>query len=75
MTATQIGSVALALGALGVLLFGMVALLRASAASRAERALVDALDRRMAALDAAKVRPATDGSTDTQPATRNRQRL
>ncbi|MGP8475320.1 type II secretion system F family protein [Burkholderia sp. PR2] len=75
MTATQIGSVALALGALGVLLFGMVALLRASAASRAERALVDALDRRMAALDAAKVWPATDGSTDTQPATRNRQRL
>jgi tight adherence protein C len=56
MTATQIGTIALAAGALGVLLLGMLALLRASAATRAERALVDALDRRMAALEAAKAR-------------------
>jgi tight adherence protein C len=75
MTATQIGSVALALGALGVLLLGMVALLRASAASRAERALVDALDQRMAALEAAKLRTTADGSAETQPATRDRARL
>jgi tight adherence protein C len=61
MTATQIGSIALALGALGVLLLGTVALLRANAAARAERALGDALDRRMAALDAAKARTAPDG--------------
>ena len=54
MTATQIGAIALAVGALGVLLLGMVAMLRANAAARAERALVDALDRRMAALEAAK---------------------
>ncbi|WP_175686521.1 type II secretion system F family protein [Burkholderia anthina] len=54
MTANQIGSISLVLGALGVLLLGMVALVRASAASRAERALVEALDRRMAALEAAK---------------------
>ncbi|MDN7933574.1 type II secretion system F family protein [Burkholderia metallica] len=61
MTATQIGSIALALGALGVLLLGMVVMLRASAATRAERALVDALEQRMAALEAAKARPAPDG--------------
>ncbi|RQS13210.1 type II secretion system F family protein [Burkholderia sp. Bp8998] len=73
MTATQIGSVALALGALGVLLFGVVALLRASAASRAERALAEALHQRMAALEAAKVRTAADDSADAKPDTRGRQ--
>ena len=57
MTATQIGAIALAVGALGVLLLGMAVTLRANAAARAERALVDALDRRMAALEAAKARP------------------
>ncbi|AOI92182.1 type II secretion system F family protein [Burkholderia pseudomultivorans] len=67
MTATQIGSIALALGALGVLLFGIVALLRATAASRAERALVDALDRRMAALEAAKARPVSNGEAPAKP--------
>lgn len=61
MTANQIGAIALASGALGVLLFGVIALLRASAATRAERALVDALDRRMATLEAAKARTAPDG--------------
>ncbi|RQZ09943.1 type II secretion system F family protein [Burkholderia sp. Bp9031] len=75
MTATQIGSVALALGALGVLLLGMIALLRASAASRAERALADALDRRMAALEAAKVRTAVEDGGDTKMVTPGRQRI
>ncbi|MDR8729090.1 type II secretion system F family protein [Burkholderia pseudomultivorans] len=76
MTATQIGSIALALGALGVLLFGIAALLRASAASRAERALVDALDRRMAALEAAKARPVSDGEAAAKPeASGSRQRV
>lgn len=73
MTATQIGSIALALGALGVLLLGMMALLRASAASRAERALVDALDRRMAALEAAKTRSAPDGDAAAKPEVPGRQ--
>ncbi|RQR79099.1 type II secretion system F family protein [Burkholderia sp. Bp9012] len=75
MTATQIGSVALALGALGVLLFGMIALLRASAASRAERALADALDQRMAALEAAKARTVADDVPSAKPDTRGRERI
>ncbi|MBZ5794189.1 type II secretion system F family protein [Burkholderia contaminans] len=75
MTATQIGSVALALGALGVLLFGMIALLRASAASRAERALADALDQRMAALKAAKVRATAESAAEAKPVTPGRQRI
>jgi tight adherence protein C len=75
MTATQIGSIALVLGALGMLLLGMVALLRASAASRAERALVDALDQRMAALEAAKVRAAPDEAAAEKPAVHGRARV
>ncbi|AXF20464.1 hypothetical protein CUJ89_08195 [Burkholderia pyrrocinia] len=75
MTATQIGSVALALGALGVLLFGMIALLRASAASRAERALADALDQRMAALEVAKGRTVTEDNAAAKPNPRGRQRV
>ncbi|MBJ9966784.1 type II secretion system F family protein [Burkholderia seminalis] len=74
MTATQIGAIALAVGALGVLLLGMVAMLRASAATRAERALVDALDRRMATLEAAKARTAPDGDAAAKPDMR-RQRV
>ncbi|AOJ24702.1 type II secretion system F family protein [Burkholderia seminalis] len=74
MTATQIGAIALAVGALGVLLLGMVAMLRASAATRAERALVDALDRRMATLEAAKARTAPDGDAAAKPDVR-RQRV
>ncbi|AOK40785.1 membrane protein [Burkholderia vietnamiensis] len=75
MTAAQIGSIALALGALGVLLLGMAALLRASAASRAERALADALDRRMAALEAARTRAAPDDGAGTQQVARGRERI
>lgn len=76
MTATQIGAIALALGALGVLMFGMAALLRASAASRAERALADALDRRMAALEAAKVRNVSgDDATPVKSGESGRQRV
>ncbi|HFT8011168.1 type II secretion system F family protein [Burkholderia cenocepacia] len=75
MTATQIGAIALAVGALGVLLLGMVAMLRANAAARAERALVDALDRRMAALEAAKARPAQDGDVPAKAKVRGGQRV
>ncbi|HDR9251007.1 type II secretion system F family protein [Burkholderia vietnamiensis] len=75
MTATQIGSIALALGALGVLLFGMAAMLRASAASRAERALKDALEHRMATLEAAKPGSAAAGDSAGKPDTRVRQRV
>ncbi|KWF25969.1 type II secretion system F family protein [Burkholderia pseudomultivorans] len=75
MTANQIGSIALALGALGVLLLGMVALLRASAASRAERALADALDQRMAALEASKARALPDGEPAAKPDVHGRQRI
>ncbi|MBN3783765.1 MULTISPECIES: type II secretion system F family protein [Burkholderia] len=75
MTATQIGAIALAVGALGVLLLGMVAVLRAHAAGRAERALVDALDRRMAALEAAKARTAPNGDAPAKPDVRGGQRV
>ncbi|KVF25655.1 hypothetical protein WJ07_10485 [Burkholderia vietnamiensis] len=75
MTATQIGSIALALGALGVLLFGMAAMLRASAASRAERALKDALEHRMATLEAAKPGSAAAGDSAGKPDARVRQRV
>ncbi|MET1532314.1 type II secretion system F family protein [Burkholderia cenocepacia] len=75
MTATQIGAIALAVGALGVLLLGMVVTLRANAAARAERALVDALDRRMAALEAAKARPAQDGDAPAKANVRGGQRV
>ncbi|TGN95060.1 MULTISPECIES: type II secretion system F family protein [unclassified Burkholderia] len=75
MTATQIGSIALALGAVGVLLLGMIALLRASATSRAERALADALDQRMAALEAARLRTSTEERTEARPDTRGQQRI
>ncbi|EMD9440167.1 type II secretion system F family protein [Burkholderia cepacia] len=75
MTATQIGSVALALGALGVLLFGMIALLRASATSRAERALAEALDQRMAALEAAKKRAAAESAAEVTRVAPGRQRI
>ncbi|CAN0620334.1 tight adherence protein C [Burkholderia multivorans] len=60
MTSSQLGSIALALAALGVLLFGLLALLRASDTTRSARALADALDRRAAALEAAGVRAAQD---------------
>lgn len=75
MTATQIGSIALALGALGVLLLGMIALLRASAASRVERALADALDQRMAAHEAAKLGGVADADVAPKSDTHGRQRV
>ncbi len=65
----------MAVGALGVLLLGMVVTLRANAAARAERALVDALDRRMAALEAAKARPAQDGDAPAKANVRGGQRV
>ncbi|WP_261524376.1 type II secretion system F family protein [Burkholderia multivorans] len=75
MTATQIGALALALGAFGLLLLGIAALRRASATSRAERALSDALDRRMAALEAARRRPAGEEEAAAKPEVRRSQRI
>ncbi|MEY8172640.1 type II secretion system F family protein [Burkholderia multivorans] len=75
MTATQIGALALALGAFGLLLLGIAALRRASATSRAERALSDALDRRMAALEAARTRPAGEEEGAAKPEARRSQRI
>ncbi|AJY17979.1 type II secretion system F family protein [Burkholderia multivorans] len=75
MTATQIGALALALGAFGLLLLGIAALRRASATSRAERALNDALDRRMAALEAARTRPAGEEDAAAKPDARRSQRV
>ncbi|MBU9558573.1 type II secretion system F family protein [Burkholderia multivorans] len=75
MTATQIGALALALGAFGLLLLGIAALRRASATSRAERALSDALDRRMAALEAARTRPAGEEDAAAKPEVRRSQRI
>ncbi|WP_179403647.1 type II secretion system F family protein [Burkholderia guangdongensis] len=76
MTPIQLGSIALALAALGVLMFAVTALLRASAVTRAERALSDALDRRIAALEAAKARGAADdGVPRAAPAAPSRERI
>ncbi|KVD15597.1 hypothetical protein WI81_12460 [Burkholderia ubonensis] len=67
MTPNQLGSIALALGALGVLLLAWLALRRAGAESRSRRALADALDRRAATLTAAGARPAPDGAAPPLP--------
>ncbi|RQS15590.1 type II secretion system F family protein [Burkholderia sp. Bp9002] len=61
MTPNQLGSIALALGALGVLLLAWLALRRAGAETRSRRALADALERRAATLAAAGARAVPDG--------------
>ncbi|WP_241290837.1 type II secretion system F family protein [Burkholderia stabilis] len=60
MTANQIGSFALALGALGVVLLALLAVRRASAESRSDRALANALERRSATLEATGARAAQE---------------
>jgi len=66
MTPHQLGPIALVFAALGVLLLGLLALLRASDVTRSARALADALDRRAAALEAAGVRPVQDADGGRQ---------
>lgn len=60
MTSNQIGSIALALAALGVLLLALVAIRRARAEMRGQQALASALERRAAALERSAAR-AADG--------------
>ncbi|WP_175699912.1 type II secretion system F family protein [Burkholderia ambifaria] len=60
MTANQLGSLALVLGALGILLLALLAIRSAHAQSRSGRTLTDALERRLAALAAASGRAAQD---------------
>lgn len=51
MDASRLGAIALGLGALGVLMLAVLAVLRAMLVQRSERALVEALDQRAAALE------------------------
>ncbi|MEN2469853.1 MULTISPECIES: type II secretion system F family protein [Burkholderia] len=60
MTANQLGSLALALGALGVVLLALLALRRASAQTRSDRTLANALERRSATLEATGTRAAQE---------------
>ncbi len=66
MTPNQIGSIALVLGALGILLLALLALRRANAETRSGRVIADALDRRAAALAAASA-PASQDAGAAQP--------
>ncbi|MGU7769337.1 type II secretion system F family protein [Burkholderia sp. MR1-5-21] len=66
MTAYQLGSIALALGALGMLLLAVLAVRRAGAQTRSGRTLADALERRAAVLEAAGARAALDAGAARQ---------
>ncbi|VWC70990.1 type II secretion system F family protein [Burkholderia lata] len=66
MTANQLGSLALALGALGVVLLALLALRRASAQTRSDRTLASALERRNATLEAAGARVAQEADESRQ---------
>ncbi|MCA3801196.1 type II secretion system F family protein, partial [Burkholderia sp.] len=56
MDANRLGALALVLGSVGVLLLAALAIVRVVLVQRAERALVNALDRRTAAIEAAAAR-------------------
>ncbi|AOI98189.1 MULTISPECIES: type II secretion system F family protein [Burkholderia] len=60
MTANQVGSLALVLGAVGILLLALLAIRSANAQSRSGRTLTDALERRLATLAAARGQAAQD---------------
>ncbi|WP_321966100.1 type II secretion system F family protein [Burkholderia cepacia] len=66
MTANQLGSLALALGALGVVLLALLAVRRASAQTRSDRTLASALERRSATLEAAGTRAALESDESRQ---------
>jgi tight adherence protein C len=69
MDASHLGSIALGLGALGVLMLAVLAVLRAVLVQRSEKALAEALDQRAAALEAAVTRAA---QADERPPARQR---
>ncbi|KAG8149618.1 type II secretion system F family protein [Burkholderia catarinensis] len=66
MTANQLGSLALALGAFGVVLLALLALRRASAQTRSDRTLASALERRSATLEAAGARAGQEADESRQ---------
>ncbi|MBR8211949.1 type II secretion system F family protein [Burkholderia cenocepacia] len=66
MTANQLGSLALALGALGIVLLAVLALRRASAQTRSDRTLAGALERRSAMLEAAGAQAAQEAGESRQ---------
>ncbi|CAB3746986.1 membrane protein [Burkholderia sp. MSh2] len=69
MDANRLGALALVLGSVGVLLLAALAIVRALLVQRAERALVNALDRRTAAMEAAAARAgSTEPARDAAPA-------
>lgn len=75
MDANRLGAIALVLGSIGVLLLAALAIVRVVLVQRAERALVNALDRRTAAIEAAAARagsaePARDAAAHTAPSAR-----
>lgn len=75
MDANRLGALALVLGSIGVLLLAVLAIVRVVLVQRAERALVNALDRRTAAVEAAAARagsaePARDAAGHAAPRAR-----
>ncbi|WP_323118051.1 type II secretion system F family protein [Burkholderia alba] len=78
MDASQLGAIAVGLGALGVLMLAVLVVLRAVLVDRSEKALVEALDQRAAAVEAAAARAGHGGAVaraqaaDEQPAGRPR---
>ncbi|MDN7673037.1 type II secretion system F family protein [Burkholderia oklahomensis] len=69
MDPSRLGAIALALGALGVLMLAVLAIMRIVLAQRTGRTLADALDQRAAALEAAAAR-ATAGAAAATGAAR-----
>ncbi|MCM2493470.1 type II secretion system F family protein [Burkholderia glumae] len=68
MEAHQLGALALALGAIGVLLLAGLAIVRAMLLQRSERALASALDQRLAASRAAAARAGQAQAVELKPA-------
>ncbi len=79
MDPSRLGAIALGLGAFGVLLLAVLAVLRAVLVQRSEKALAEALDQRAAAVEAAATRAVQSGApaaraqpADEPPAGRQR---
>ncbi|OXI34573.1 hypothetical protein CFB89_07395 [Burkholderia sp. AU16741] len=75
MDANRLGALALVLGSVGVLLLAALAIVRIVLVQRAERALVDALDRRAAAVEAAAARAGAAEPRDAAPPAAQRVRF
>ncbi|KVE44245.1 type II secretion system F family protein [Burkholderia sp. BDU5] len=65
MDSSRLGAIALALGALGVLMLAVLAIMRIVLTQRTGRALADALDQRAAALEAAAARTTAGAAAAT----------